>query len=152
MTCKGTGGKKSKYMYYFCDNCNLYYNEDEIEAIKGKKKNNMELKQELILIMENEKVQYLIDIINNMDLKDKLRLAICMSQDKWSGLIYNTKDNYNKFDNMLKSIDEEYRTTHINMAKYFNVMFAEAKLMEIEITEQNKVALYLFNNIEYFIF
>lgn len=67
--------------------------------------------------MENEKVQYLIDIINNMDLKDKLRLAICMSQDKWSGLIYNTKDNYNKFDNMLKSIDEEYRTTHINMAK-----------------------------------
>ncbi len=102
--------------------------------------------------MENEKVQYLIDIINNMDLKDKLRLAICMSQDKWSGLIYNTKDNYNKFDNMLKSIDEEYRTTHINMAKYFNVMFAEAKLMEIEVTEQNKVALYLFNNIEYFIF
>lgn len=56
--------------------------------------------------MENEKVQYLIDIINNMDLKDKLRLAICMSQDKWSGLIYNTKDNYNKFDNMLKSIEE----------------------------------------------
>ena len=31
MTCKGTGGKKSKYMYYYCDNCNLYYNEDEIE-------------------------------------------------------------------------------------------------------------------------
>ena len=31
MTCKCTGGKKSKYMYYFCDNCNLYYNEDEIE-------------------------------------------------------------------------------------------------------------------------
>ena len=31
MTCKGAGGKKAKYMYYFCDNCNLYYNEDEIE-------------------------------------------------------------------------------------------------------------------------
>ena len=31
MTCKGAGGKKSKYMYYFCDNCNLYYNEAEIE-------------------------------------------------------------------------------------------------------------------------
>ena len=31
MTCKGTGGKKTKYMYYFCDNCNLYYNENEIE-------------------------------------------------------------------------------------------------------------------------
>ncbi len=32
--------------------------------------------------MENKKVQYLINIINDMDLKDKLRLAICMSQSK----------------------------------------------------------------------
>ena len=37
--------------------------------------------------------------------KDKLRLAICMSQSKWSGLIYNTKENYKKFDNILKSIE-----------------------------------------------
>ncbi len=46
---------------------------------------------------------------------------------------------------MLKEIDEEYRTTLINFAKYKLVMFAMAKLMEMEITEQNKVALYLFN-------
>ena len=70
--------------------------------------------------MENENMKNLIDIINNMDIKDKLRLAICMTQDKWSGLKFNTKENYEKFDNMLKSTDEEYRTTNINMAKYFN--------------------------------
>ena len=40
-------------------------------------------------------------LINYMDIKDKLRLAICMSQSKWSGLIYNTKENYEKFDAML---------------------------------------------------
>ena len=40
--------------------------------------------------MEQEKVKYLIDLINNMNVKDKLRLAICMSQSKWSGIIYNT--------------------------------------------------------------
>ncbi len=34
---------------------------------------------------------------------------------------------------MLKSIDEEYKTTHINMAKYFNVMFVEAKLMKSQV-------------------
>lgn len=85
--------------------------------------------------MESEKVKYLIDMINDMDIKNKLRLAICMSKDKWSGLIYNTKENYEKFDSMLKDIDEEYRTTHINMAKYFNVMFAEAKLMEMNKTK-----------------
>ena len=98
--------------------------------------------------MENEKVEYLINMINDMDIKDKLRLAICMSQSKWSGLIYNTKENYQKFDTMLKEIDEEYRTTLINFAKYNLVMFAMAKLMEMESTEQNKVALYLFNKLK----
>ena len=98
--------------------------------------------------MENEKVKYLVNIINSMSIKDKLRLAICMSQSKWSGLIYNTRENYEKFDKMLKDIDEEYRTTLFNFGKYKLVMFAMAKLMEMETTEQNKVALYLFNNIK----
>ena len=98
--------------------------------------------------MENEKVEYLINMINDMDIKDKLRLEICMSQSKWSGLIYNTKEYYEKFDKMLKDIDEEYRTTLINFGKYKLVMFAMSKLMEMDITEQNKVALYLFNNIK----
>lgn len=85
--------------------------------------------------MENEKVQYLINMINDMDIKDKLRLAICMSQSKWSSFIYNTKENYEKFDTMLKDIDEEYRTTLINFAKYKFTMFAMAKLMEMDTTE-----------------
>lgn len=76
-------------------------------------------------------------MINDMDIKDKLRLAICMSQSKWSGLIYNTKEYYKKFDSLLKSIDEEYRATIINFWKYKLVMFAMAKIMEMETTEQN---------------
>lgn len=99
--------------------------------------------------MENEKVQFLINMIKDMDIKDKLRLSICMSQSKWSGLIYNTKEYYEKFDNMLKDIDEEYRTTLINFAKYKLVMFAMAKIMEMTKEEQNQVALYLFNSINY---
>jgi hypothetical protein len=100
--------------------------------------------------MESKKVKYLIDIINDMDIKDKLRLAICMSKSEWYGLIYNTKENYKKFDTMLKEIDEEYRTTLINFgqSKYFNINFAMAKLMEMETTEQNKVTLYLYNCID----
>ncbi len=99
--------------------------------------------------MEQEKVKYLIDMINNMDIKDKLRLAICMSQSKWCGLIYNTKENYKKFDTMLKAIDEEYRTTIINFSKYKLVTFAMAKLMEMEKEEINRVLLFLFNIINY---
>ena len=99
--------------------------------------------------MENEKDEYLINMINDMDIKDKLRLAICMSQSKCSGLIYNTKENNEKFDTRLKEVNEEYRITLINFAKYKLVMFAMAKLMEMETTEQNKVALYLFNHIKF---
>ena len=99
--------------------------------------------------MQQEKVKYLIDMINNMDIKDKLRLAICMSQSKWSGLIYNNTKNYEKFDEMLKDIDEEYRTTLINFAKYKIVMFTMAKKMKMEQDKRNKVALYLFNSVKY---
>ena len=31
MHCKGSGGKKKKYLYYNCPNCHLYYREDLIE-------------------------------------------------------------------------------------------------------------------------
>ena len=117
--------------------------------IKVKRKMKIQdFEMEVFEFMENEKVKYLIDMINDMDVKNKLRLAICMSKSEWSGLIYNTKENYEKFDNMLKSIDEEYRTTLINFGKYKLVTFAMAKLMEMETTEQNKVALYLFNSIK----
>ena len=98
--------------------------------------------------MENEKVEYLINMINDMDIKDKLRLGICLTTSDWANILYNKTDIYEKFDTMLKEVDEEYRTTLINFAKYKLVMFAMAKLMEMETTEQNKVALYLFNSIK----
>ena len=71
-----------------------------------------------------------------------------MSQSKWSGLICNTEEYYEKFDSTLKNIDEEYRNRLIDFSKYKFIMFAMAKLMELETTEQNKVALYLFNEID----
>lgn len=97
--------------------------------------------------MENEKVKYLIDMINDMDIKDKLRLAIRMSDSNYTNLKYDKPEMYARFDNMLKEIDDEYRTTLINFAKYHLIMFAMAKIMEMTKEQQNQVALYLFNNI-----
>ena len=49
----------------------------------------------------------------------------------------------------LKNYTEDVKkTTLINFEKYKIVMFVMDKLMEMESTEQNKVALYLFNNIK----
>ena len=95
--------------------------------------------------MENEKVKYLIDMINDMDLTNKLRLAICMSNSGYTNLKYDKPEMYKYFDTILKEIDEEYRTTFVNFAKYKLIMFAMAKIMEMTKEEQNQVALFLFN-------
>ena len=95
--------------------------------------------------MEENKVENVINIIKDMDTKDKLRLGICLTTSNWANILYNKAEMYEKFDTMLKEIDEEYRTTLINFAKYKFVMFAISNLMEMNISEQNKVALYLFN-------
>ena len=95
--------------------------------------------------MEESKAENVINIIKDMNTKDKLRLGICLTTSDWANILYNKTEMYEKFDTMLKEVDEEYRTTIINFAKYKLVMFAMAKLMEMETTEQNKVALYLFN-------
>ena len=97
--------------------------------------------------MENEKVKYLVDMINDMDLTNKLRLAICMSDSSYTNLKYDKPEMYAKFDNMLKEVDEEYRTTLINFTKYHLVMFAMDKIMEMTKEEQNQVVLYLINKI-----
>lgn len=80
--------------------------------------------------MENEKVKYLVNIINNMSSKDKLRLGICLSTSNWSNILYNKTEMYDKFDTMLKEVDEEYRTTIINFVKYKLVMFVMAKIQD----------------------
>ncbi len=97
--------------------------------------------------MEEDKVKNVINIIKDMDIKDKIRLGICLSTSDWANILYNKTEMYEKFDTMLKEIDEEYRTTLINFAKYKLVMFTMAKIMEMEQAKQNKVALYLFNSI-----
>ena len=98
--------------------------------------------------MKENKVENVINIIKDMDIKNKLRLSICLTTSDWANILYDKAEMYEKFDTMLKEVDEEYRTTLINFAKYKLVMFAMAKLMEMETTEQNKVALYLFNHIK----
>ena len=96
--------------------------------------------------MEENKVENVIDIIKDMDIKDKLRLGICLSNSSWTNILYDKTEMYEKFDTMLKEIDEEYRTTLINFEKYKLVMYTMAKIMEMKQTQRNKILLYLINN------
>ena len=95
--------------------------------------------------MKNEKVNYLIDIIKEMDIKEKLRLAVRINESNYTPISYDREKMLKYFSNELAEIDEEYKKFPVINSKYIN--FAMAKIMEMNIAERNQVALYLFNNI-----
>ena len=100
--------------------------------------------------MNEEKLNYVIDMIKDMDLENKLRLAICMCDNySHTNLEYDKKEMYECFDNLLKEINIEYRTTTVNFANYPYIIFVSSKIMEMDSVQQNKVALYLFNSINF---
>ena len=96
----------------------------------------------------NDKVKDVIDIIKNMDLKNKLRLGVCMSSSAYTNLKYNKAHIHSIFDKKLKEIDNEYLTSYVNMRKYPIILFIMAKIMEMNNNQQNQIAMYLYNNIE----
>ena len=95
----------------------------------------------------DDKVKDVIDIIKNMDLKNKLRLGICMSSSAYTNLKYNKAHIHSIFDKRLKEIDNEYLTSYVNMRKYPTLLFIMTKIMEMNNAEQNQVAMYLYNSI-----
>lgn len=68
----------------------------------------------------DDKVKNVIDIIKNIDLKNKLRLGVCMSSSAYTNLKYNKAHIHSIFDKKLKEIDNEYLTSYVNMRKYPN--------------------------------
>ncbi len=95
----------------------------------------------------NDKVKDVIDIIKNMDLKNKLRLGVCISSSAYTNLKYNKAHIHNIFDKKLKKIDNEYLASYVNMRKYPTILFVMAKIMEMNKQEQNQVVMYLYNSI-----
>ena len=73
-----------------------------------------------------------------MDIKDKLRVGICISSISYTNLKYNKLHIHSEFDKRLKEIDNEYLTSYINMRKYPQVLFVMAKIMEMNINVFSK--------------
>ena len=96
----------------------------------------------------DDKVKNVIDIIKNMDLKNKLRLGVCMSSSAYTNLKYNKAHVHSIFDKKLKEIDNEYLISVVNIRKYPTILFVMAKIMEMNNQEQNQVAMYLYNTIK----
>ena len=82
-----------------------------------------------------------------MDLKNKLRLGVCISSSAYTNLKYNKAHIHSIFDKRLKEIDNEYLVSYVNMRKYPILLFIMAKIIEMNNQEQNQVAMYLYNSI-----
>ena len=96
----------------------------------------------------DDKVKNVISIIKSMDLKNILRLGICMSSSAYTNLKYNKTHIHSIFDKRLKEIDNEYLKSYVNIRKYPTILFIMSKLMEMNYNHQNQVLMYLYNNIK----
>ena len=97
---------------------------------------------------EETNYEKVLRLIKEMDEKDKLRTAIRMCESSVSIIDFNKEEMLKKFDNQLKEIDKEYRTTILNWRKFFIVNFTMSYYTYLSNEEQNQIALYLFNNIK----
>ena len=93
----------------------------------------------------DDKVKNVIDIIKNMELKNKLRLGVCMCSSAYTNLKYNKAHIHSIFDKRLKEIDNEYLASYVNMRKYPTILFVMAQIMEMNSIKQNQIVMYLIN-------
>ena len=87
----------------------------------------------------------IIDYIKSMSEKDRLKLAIRLSETAYSNIDYDKKELFEKIDTRLKNLDEEYRQ-NLSFLKF--ILMIVARITELNKEEQNKIGLYLFNKIQ----
>ena len=63
-----------------------------------------------------------------MDLKNKLRLGLCISSSAYTNLKYNKAHIHSIFDKRLREIDNEYLISYINMRKYPTILLMKMVL------------------------
>lgn len=127
----------------------LYYSNIEKDKTIAELKEEIKFKDKKINKLEIalNKVSDIIAIIKNMNLKNKLRLGVCMSSSAYTKLNYSKAHIHSVFDKKLKEIDNDYSVSYVNMRKYPTILFVMVKIMEMNNKEQNQIAMYLFNSI-----
>ena len=103
------------------------------------------------MLLENntERVMNLVDIIDDLNGIDKVRLAIHLLEENY----FSTKFD-ESFIRLLKEVlgilDPNYKKVITNFAKYKNLLFISAKYMELSTLEKQKFSVeMLFNIFQY---
>ena len=91
--------------------------------------------------------EYIISLIKDMNIIDKLKLGISFFSSSYINTKFNKKELFEKMDNKLKNIDKTYIMSFSGIYNNTLVMFVMSKVMEFTKEEQNRIAIYLVNSI-----
>jgi hypothetical protein len=94
-----------------------------------------------------QQIDLIMNTIKGMDIKNKLRLGVCIFSSSYINISYDKAKIFNKIDAKLKEIDKEYIISFSGIENHPIVLFAASKIMELTKEEQNRIALYLVNTL-----
>lgn len=86
----------------------------------------------------------IIDYIKSMSEKERLKLAIRITETVYINIDFNKKELFNKLDSRLKEIDTEYRM-NLSIPNY--ILMIVARITELKKDKQNRIFIYLINSL-----
>lgn len=104
----------------------------------------------MLLDNNTERVMDLIDMYDNLNEVDKIRLGLYILENKNFNVNFNIEDMIILLKIVLNILDLSYSKTIVNFAKYKNLLFISAKYMELSTLEKQKFSVeMLFNIFQY---
>lgn len=100
----------------------------------------------MLLDSNTEKVMNLVDMIDDLNGIDKIRLAIHLLEESYFSTKYNEKF-IELLNETLEILYLDFKKVITNFAKYKNLLFISAKYMELSLSEKQKFLVELLFNI-----
>ncbi len=101
------------------------------------------------MLLDNNtiKVINLLDMFDNLNNIDKIRLAIYILENKNFDTNFNIKDIIILLKEVLTKLDPSYSKVIVNFAKYKHLLFLSAKYLELTEIEKRKFSIEMLFNI-----
>lgn len=101
----------------------------------------------MLLDSNTNKVIDLLDIFDNLNNIDKVRLAIYLLENKNFEINFNIKVIIILLKEVLNKLDSNYSKTIVNFAKYKHLLFLSANYLELNDEEKKKFSIEMLFNI-----
>lgn len=101
----------------------------------------------MLLSNDTERVINLINMFDNLNNIDKVRLAIHILEDLGFNTDYDIESIIKLLEEIMLMLDSDYKKTITNFGKYKNLLFISAKYIELSTIEKKKYTIELLFNL-----